>query len=376
MKDRFIDELFLYDWDEISEKILNVNDKNIKLVLEKTKQNIALSMNDFMSLLSPIAVNYLNEMCLISQQKTHRRFGKTIQLYIPLYLSNYCHNVCIYCGFNAKNSINRKVLNDEEILKELEIIKNMGYRHILLVTGDSKNKAGVDYILNAIKLVKPHFSSISAEIQPLEIAQYKCLIDAGLSSVYIYQETYNKKKYPFYHPKGEKSNFDYRISTPERLGQAGIYRIGLGTLLGLEDWRVEAYFLGLHLRFMSRNYWKTKYSISFPRIRPHTGGYQPNFPVSNKELSQLIWAFRLFDENVEIALSTRESVKYRNNMIPLGITSMSAGSKTDPGGYATNIYELEQFEVNDSRSPKELIAEIEKQNYTAIWKDWDNYLGR
>ncbi len=376
MKDRFINELLLYDWNEISEKISNTNDKNIKSVLEKAQRNIVLSMNDFMVLVSPAATNYLNEMCLISQQKTQRRFGKTIQLYIPLYLSNYCSNACIYCGFNLKNRIDRKVLNDEEILKEVEIIKNMGYKHILLVTGDDKKNADVDYILNAIKLVSPHFSSISAEIQPLETEQYRCLIEAGLSSVYIYQETYNKHRYSYYHPKGQKSDFDYRLSTPERLGEAGIYKIGLGALLGLEDWRAEAFFLGLHLRFLSRNFWKTKYSISFPRIRPHTGAYQPNFPVSNKELSQLIWAFRLFDENVEIALSTRESVKYRNNMIPLGITTMSAGSKTDPGGYATNIDELEQFEVNDSRSPKELIAEIEKQNYTAIWKDWDNYLGR
>ena len=376
MEDTFINELLLYDWNEMLEKILNVNNNNIKSVLEKARQNIALSMNDFMYLLSPIAANYLNEMCLISQQKTQRRFGKTIQLYIPLYLSNYCSNACIYCGFNLKNKINRKVLNDDEILKEVEIIKNMGYKHILLVTGDNKKKAGVNYILNAIKLVKPHFSSISVEIQPLETEQYKCLINAGLSSVYIYQETYNRNKYSYYHPEGQKNNFDYRISTPERLGKAEIYRIGLGALLGLEDWRVEAFFLGLHLRFLSRNFWKTKYSISFPRIRPHTGTYQPNFPVSNKELSQLIWAFRLFDENVEIALSTRESVKYRNNMIPLGITSMSAGSKTDPGGYSTNICELEQFEINDSRSPKELIAEIEKQNYTAIWKDWDNYFGK
>ena len=376
MKNKFIDELLQYDWNEIIKKINNINDKNVISALEKSKNDIALSMVDFMALVSPVAANYLQQMCVLSNKKTQRRFGKTIQLYIPLYLSNYCTNNCIYCGFNAKNNIKRTVLTDEEILKEVEVIKNMNYEHILLVTGEHNKKAGIDYLLNIIKLIKPYFSSISAEIQPLETEKYRTLIEAGLSSVYIYQETYNRNNYHSYHPSGTKNNFEYRLSTPERLGSAGIYRIGLGILLGLEDWRVDAFFLGLHLRYLRKNFWRTKYSISFPRIRPHTGGYQANFSINDKELSQLIWAIRLFDEDVEIALSTRESVKFRNNMLSLGITSMSAGSKTDPGGYSISVNELEQFEVNDARIPQELILEMERQNYTPIWKDWDSYLGR
>ena len=375
MENTFINELKLYDWQEIEAKILNVNKQNVLSVIEKSK-NISLNINDFIVLLSPAGADFLQQMAVLSKQKTQKRFGKTIQLYIPLYLSNYCSNVCIYCGFNNKNDIKRAILNDAEILKEVEAIKKMEFEHILLVTGEDYKKAGLDYLLNATELIKPHFASISAEIQPLETDEYKQLIRAGLSSIYIYQETYNKNKYQNYHLSGKKKDFEYRLATPERLGNAGIYRVGLGALLGLENWRVEAFFLALHLRFLQKHFWKTKYSISFPRIRPHAGAYQPNFPISNKELAQLIWAFRLFDEDVEIALSTRESVKFRDNMLSLGITSMSAASKTDPGGYSVHINELEQFEVNDSRIPHELIAEIKKQNYTAIWKDWDRYLGK
>jgi 2-iminoacetate synthase len=368
----FWNELGKYQQQNIYERKKN----DVLAVIEKSKKDIKLSLNDFITLISPVATDELDTIALLSRQKTQKRFGKTIQLYIPLYLSNYCSNNCVYCGFNAKNHIKRIILDDSEILKEVEMIKNMEYEHILLVTGENSKKAGIEYLLNAIKLVKPYFFSISAEIQPLKTDEYKLLIKEGLSSVYIYQETYNKEKYSFYHPIGKKSDYHYRLETPDRLGTAGIYRIGLGILLGLENWRKDAISLALHLRYLQKKYWRTKYSLSFPRIRPNAGKYKPNHPVNDKEFAQLIWAFRLFDEDIEIALTTRESIKFRNNMLTLGITSMSAGSKTDPGGYYTHINELKQFEVNDNRSPQELVKEIEKQNYTAIWKDWDNYLGK
>ena len=356
-----------YNWNEIEEKINNADVADVATALNSEK----LTENDFIALLSPAAEGFLEQFAQISRAKTQKRFGKTIQLYIPLYLSNYCDNDCVYCGFNAKNKIERIVLDDNEIEQEIIAIKKMGYEHILLVTGESPSKAGVDYLLNAIKLAKPHFASISAEIQPLTTEEYRKLIDAGLNTVYIYQETYSRAKYNTYHLKGKKKDYSFRLETPERLGNAGIRKIGLGALLGLENWRVEAFYLGLHLRYLQKHFWRTKYSISFPRVRPHLGGFQPNFPISDKELAQLIWAFRIFDEDVELALSTRESVNFRNNMLTLGITSMSAGSKTEPGGYAKNIDELEQFEVNDNRSAVDLEKEINKQGYLAIWKDWD-----
>jgi 2-iminoacetate synthase len=359
-----------YNWNEIAEKINNATENEVLAALNSEK----LNENDLMALLSPAAALHLEQMAAKSKEITQRRFGKTIQLYIPLYLSNYCTNNCVYCGFNTTNKIKRIKLNDDEILQELTVIKKMGYEHILLVTGEAESKAGMDYLLNAIKIIKPHFASISAEIQPLEMEDYKKLIAYGLNTVYIYQETYSKKNYNKYHLKGRKTDFEYRLATPERLGNSGIHRIGLGALLGLEQWQVEAFFIGLHLQFLQKYFWRTKYSISFPRIRPHTGDFQPNFPISDKELAQLIWAFRIFDEDVELALSTRESKNFRNSMLSLGITSMSAGSKTEPGGYSTNINELEQFTINDNRTAFELEQEINKQGYYAVWKDWDKFL--
>ncbi|MDR0927472.1 MAG: 2-iminoacetate synthase ThiH [Ignavibacteria bacterium] len=373
MKPTFFDNLLQYDWNEIANRIRNATDMSVTTAISNASNNTALTDDDIIALLSPAAAHHLEELATISRAKTQRRFGKNIQLYIPLYLSNYCTNSCTYCGFSGKNKINRKALTDAEILQEVNAIKEMGYEHILLVTGESTKHAGVDYLLNAINLIKPYFACISAEIQPLDTADYAKLIDAGLNAVYVYQETYNKNNYTIYHPAGKKSDFAYRLATPERLGDAGIYKIGSGALLGLENWQVEGFFLAQHLRFLIKHYWRSKYSISFPRIRPQVGGFEPKYPVSDKELAQLIWALRLFDEDVEISLTTRENATFRNNMLSLGITSMSAGSKTEPGGYATQHNRLEQWSINDSRSPIELVSEINKQNYSALWKDWDKF---
>jgi 2-iminoacetate synthase len=365
-----------YNWNEIEEKINNSTSSEVISALNSNN----LTENEIMALFSPAASNFLEELAKKSKEKTQKRFGKTIQLYIPLYLSNFCSNSCIYCGFSANNKIERICLTENEILQEIAEIKKMCYEHILLVTGEATQKASVDYLTKAINLIKPHFSSISAEIQPLEIEEYEKLIAAGLNSVYIYQETYHEKNYKKYHLKGKKSDFNFRLETPERLGKAGIYKIGLGALLGLENWRVEAFYLTLHLKYLQKHFWKTKFSISFPRIRPQAGNFQPNFPISDKELAQLIWAFRIIDEDVEMTLSTRESSRFRDNMMTLGITSMSAGSKTEPGGYTkkTNDLdvnkELEQFVINDDRNVEELKEEIEKQGYFSIWKDWDSFL--
>ncbi len=360
-----------YVWQDLSNEIYAKTNADVERALRKPQ----LDLDDFKALVSPSASNYLEQMAARSKAATQKRFGKTIQLYIPLYLTNTCINHCVYCGFNHTNKINRIILTDDKIKEEIDIIKKMGYEHILLVTGESPKEAGIDYIENAVKLVRPHFESISLEVQPLEIIEYERLIQSGLNAVYIYQETYNKERYRIYHPKGIKSDFEYRLHTPDRLGQAKIHKIGLGALMGLEDFRVESFFLALHLRYLQKTYWRTKYSISFPRIRPHEGVFQPNYPVNDKEFAQMIWAFRLFDNDVEIALSTRESPQFRDHMIELGVTSMSAGSKTDPGGYSNENIELEQFSVNDNRSPEEIIKSIHNQGYDVVWKDWDKIFG-
>lgn len=356
-----------YHWDKIGEEIC----AKTKTDVEHALQAQTLNIEDFKALVSPSASDYLEIMAKKSRIATQKRFGKTIQFYIPLYLSNECTNHCIYCGFNHTNQIARIILNDEEILSEVEVIKKMGYEHILLLTGESPKHTGVDYIEHVIQLLRPYFKQISLEVQPMSMEEYKRLIASGLHGVYVYQETYCKDRYTLYHPAGKKKDYNWRINTPDRLGQADIHKIGLGALLGLEDWRIEAVFMAMHLRYLEKNYWRAKYSISFPRIRPHVGGFVPNYVVSDKEFAQMIWAFRIFDNDLEMSLTTRESQDFRDHMVELGITAMSAGSKTDPGGYTTSDTELEQFSTNDTRNPKEMMKMIHNHGYEVIWKDWD-----
>ena len=366
----FYDEIKNLDWEESKQDIYSKTEKDVLEALNKSSNR---TLEDFKALISPAAFPYLESMAQQSQSITQKRFGKTIQLYIPLYLSNECTNGCTYCGFSHSNKIKRKTLTEQEILEEVESIKNLGFEHILLVTGEHHKKADFEYIKRAVQLVRDHFSLVSLEIQPLDETEYLELTKYGLNTVYIYQETYHEENYKKYHPTGKKSNFQYRLETPDRLGKAGIHKIGLGTLIGLEDWRTEALMLAKHLQYLEKSYWKTKFSISFPRLRPHQGNFTPNFPTNEGELVQLMTAYRLFNENVELSLSTRESANFRNHAMKLGITTMSAGSKTEPGGYAKSTNELEQFDVNDDRSPLAVCQMIQQNGYEAVWKDWSNY---
>lgn len=374
MQKDYIEEINHLDWDAVTSSISTKTEEDVRMALRKNR----LDIEDFKALISPVAAPYLEQMAAKSRQLTQQRFGKTMQFYIPLYLTNECTNHCVYCGFNHENKIKRIILTDEEILNEVKAIKKLGnFEHILLVTGESPRHAGVEYLENAIKLIKPYFSSISIEVQPLEQEEYERLIAAGLNSVYIYQETYHKERYTVYHPKGKKRDFNYRLDTYDRLGRAGIHKMGLGVLIGLEDWRTDVTMMAMHLRYLQRRYWKTKYSISFPRMRPHTGeGFKPNVILKDRELAQLIFAFRLFDHDVEMALSTREMPDFRNNMTQLGITSLSAGSKTEPGGYYSYPNALEQFEMADNRHPSEVLEAVQERGYEVVWKDWDHVLTR
>ena len=361
-----IDQL---EWSNIEQSIYCKTEKDVLLALSKEK----LSLDDFMALISPAAQPYIEKMAQKSQLVTQKRFGKTIQLYVPLYLSSFCENNCVYCGFSASNKIERKVLTYDEIEEEVKAIAKLGFQHLLLVTGEADVKAGVEYLKKTFDIIKPYISQISLEVQPLSEESYKYLIGHGLNTVYLYQETYRKDRYKSYHLSGKKSDYENRIDSYERLGRAGVHKIGMGILAGLEDWRTDSFFTAMHLSYLKKKYWKTKFSISFPRLRPHSGQFEPNFIMSDKDLAQLIFAYRLFDENVEIALSTRESAAFRDNMLKLGVTSMSAESQTQPGGYAypEKNKDLEQFSVNDDRTAKEMVEMIRRQNYEAVWKDWD-----
>lgn len=367
----FYNDILRYNWEEVKDKIYSKTKADVLKALKKVG---TVSVDDFMALLSPAASTYLEEMAKLSRQLTLKRFGNTIQLYIPLYLSNQCTNGCVYCGFNHNNPTERYTLSLKEIENESKKIKEWGFEHILLVTGEHPKKAGFYYIQEAIKKISGLFSQISIEIQPLQEDEYSNLADKGLHGVYIYQETYNKNNYPKYHPTGKKADFKYRIDTPERIGKAGIRKAGLGILLGLEDWRVDSFFTALHLRYLQQKYWKTNYSVSFPRLRPFEGNYHPNHEISDAEMVQLICAYRIFDENIELALSTRENPWFRDNVFPLGVTTMSAGSKTEPGGYCQKTSNLEQFHIADERSPEQIKNIIEKKGYEAVWKNWDQIL--
>jgi 2-iminoacetate synthase len=363
----FKEEIKKYNWDEVKSSIYGKTSADVERALRKPKRDL----EDFKALISPAAAPYLEQMAAMSQQLTQERFGKTIQMYIPMYLSNECQNICTYCGFSLDIKINRKTLSDKEILEEVKIIKAMGYDHILIVTGEANKTVGLDYFINAIRLIKPYFSNIAMEVQPLDQHEYEQLIEEGLNTVLVYQETYHKEDYKIHHPKGKKSNFDYRVDTHDRLGRAGIHKMGVGVLFGLEDWRTDTFFAATHLDYLEKTYWKSKYSISFPRLRPCAGGIPLKSEMTDKELVQLICAYRIFNQEVELSMSTRESETFRNNIIKLGITSISADSKTDPGGYANPAVNLEQFEIDDKRSTDTFIEVIKKQGYEPVFKDWD-----
>tara|TARA_R110000868_G_scaffold25380_6_gene98973 strand:- start:2851 stop:3975 length:1125 start_codon:yes stop_codon:yes gene_type:complete len=356
-----------YDWETIKSKIYKTTVTEVAQSLAKTKRNL----DDFLVLISPAAQPYLEQMAQLSHELTKKRFGKTIHMYAPLYLSNECQNICTYCGFSLDNKIKRKTLTESEIKLEVGALKKAGFDHVLLVTGEANYTVNINYFLNAIDVIKEQFSIISVEVQPLSTEDYERMHQAGVYSVLVYQETYHQEVYKQYHTKGKKSNFDYRLETPDRVGLAGIHKIGLGVLLGLEDWRTDSFFNALHLDYLQKTYWQTKYTVSFPRLRPAEGVIKPNFIMDDKDLVQLICAYRLWNEDLEISLSTREDEKFRNNIIPLGITSMSAGSKTNPGGYVVDPQSLEQFEISDERSSFEIASIISNNGYEPVWKDWD-----
>ena len=357
-----------YNWDQTLKGIFAKTESDVLRALGNSKRDL----EDFKALISPAAKPYLEQMAQLSSTITKKRFGNTIQMYAPMYLSNECQNICTYCGFSSINKIPRRILTDDEILREVSYLKSKGYDHILLVTGEATKTVGVDYIENAIQLIRAHFSNISIEVQPLMQHEYERLAESGLYAVLVYQETYHKAAYKKHHPKGKKSNFYNRLETPDRLGKAGIHKIGLGALFGLEDWRADSFFTALHLKYLQKTYWKTKYSISFPRLRPHSGGLEPKVEMTDSDLVQLICAFRLLDEDIELSMSTRENEVFRNNIVRLGITSISAESKTNPGGYVVEQHSLEQFEISDERSTEEVAEMLKTQGLEVVWKDWEN----
>lgn len=365
----FYDLLQQYPAADIQTRLDQVTPSDIDRALSRPK----LSTDDFLTLLSPIINDtQLETLAGLAHRITSQRFGRTIQLYAPLYLSNECHNGCKYCGFSADNhDLRRKTLNDTEILREADHLLRQGFQHILLLTGEAPEAAGVDYLEHVVRLLAPKFSSLSIEVFPMSKDDYQRLVAAGIDGLTLYQETYNQTLYPELHPYGPKSDFRFRLEGPERGGEAGLRRIGIGALLGLGDNLSDAFYTGLHARYLMQRFWRTQVTISFPRLRPAEGGFAPRSIVTDRQLTQLICALRLLLHDAGLVLSTRESAELRDNLLPLGITQMSAGSCTAPGGYEGDDGDGEQFSINDHRTPEEIRDLLAERGYEAVWKDWD-----
>ena len=327
-----------------------------------------------MRLLSPMAAPDLEAPAKKAHELTLRYFGRTIQLYTPLYLSNYCENACVYCGFNSANAVERKKLTLEEVEREAKIIAESGLKHILMLTGESRAMSPLSYIKDCVKVLKRYFSSLSIEAYPLDEDGYAELVREGVDGLTIYQETYDEITYGKVHPSGPKRDFKYRFDAPQRGAKAGMRSVNIGVLLGLNDWRKDIFLTGRHAKYLQDEYPDIEIGVSIPRIRPQIAGFKAPYKVSDKDLAQIIIALRLFLPRSGITISTRESPSMRENLLSLGITRMSAGSSTSVGGRLAEKPErslLPQFEISDSRSVAEIKSMLEQKGYQPILKDWE-----
>ena len=356
-------------------------------------------LEKFKRLLNPVNAEEFEKLAQLSAEITRQNFGYTMRLFAPLYLSNECINNCTYCGFSRSNAILRVTLNIDQVVAEAEHLHSLGFRSILLVAGEHPKFVSEGYLEECIKAIRNFIPSIALEVGPMETSEYQKMVTSGCEALIVYQETYDRSTYKDLHTSGPKKDFNWRLECPERAYHGGFRRIGIGALFGLSEWRNEALALASHLAYLQRKCWKANYTVSFPRIRPAAGGFNPTHNLSDKDFLQLVFAFRISFPEVGIILSTRESESLRNNISKLGITSMSAGSHTEPGGYTgkgtddlhytvrgkrielhsddnSNSFcstqsATEQFEINDDRSPKEICEILIENGLDPVWKDWD-----
>ncbi len=340
--------------------------------IARAQEAAGLGLEDFALLISPAAAAHLERAARAAHRITAERFGKTIALFAPLYLSNECVSTCAYCGFSRENEVARRTLAPSEIAAEARILAERGFRHVLLVTGEHPKSVDAGYLADAIRTVRDAgANSVAIEVAPLSVAEYRALARAGADGLTVYQETYDRAAYASVHLGGKKRDFAWRLGAPERGADAGMRRLGIGALLGLSDWRAEAIALAAHAQFLLRRAWRASLSVSLPRLRPAAGGFAPTHPVCDRDFVLLLVALRLAFPDVGITLSTREAAAFRDRLVPLGVTQMSAGSRTEPGGYSAPRSAEPQFEIDDDRSPEEVADAIGRLGYDAVWKDWE-----
>jgi len=363
----------LATWPEarLRELMARAGAEDVKRALRREQ----LFPEDLAALLSPQAAPFLEDMAQTAHRLTRQHFGRTIGLYAPIYLSNICYSDCIYCGYalHSGSSGSRRTLTPAEIRAECEILAGHGFQNILLLTGEAQKVAPVDYLAQAVAIAREYFVSVAVEVYALDEADYRLLVDRGLEGVTLYMETYHRETYAAVHRRGRKRDYDYRLEAMARAGRAGVRRLSIGALLGLYHWWADGFWMGLHARQLQKECWQSAISLSFPRLRHTPDRYQVEHLPTDRELVQLMLALRIFLPEVGFNLSTRESARLRDRLIPLGVTMMSAGSSTRPGGYAHLDHDaaLEQFEVEDRRSPAEVAAAIRRAGYDPVWKDFD-----
>lgn len=390
----FVEQFNALPLEHLQQASLSAGEGDVVRSLSRTTRGL----EDFARLISPVAGGSLESLCKESQSLTRQRFGNVIRMFAPLYVSNECINNCQYCGFSRDNPILRVTLTQDEMLAEAHALKEQGFRNLLLVAGEHPKFVSNGYLADCIRRLHAEIPSISLEVGPMEAAEYAEMVTAGADGLVVYQETYDRSVYDDMHTAGPKKRFDWRLKTPERAYAAGFRRLGIGALFGLADWRYEALSVAAHAEYLLKHCWKSQLTVSLPRLRPCAGEFEPLTHLADRELVQLVCAFRLCFPDVGLVLSTREPASLRDGLIPLGITMISAGSHTEPGGYTgvgkENLHLTErgrvkdlvagssewaspeklatkQFEIADNRTPEEIAGLIRRLGYEPVWKDWD-----
>jgi 2-iminoacetate synthase len=366
-------------------------------VLDNLPLERSTAVRKFEQLIAPRSAPEFERMAQSARSLTFQNFGRTMRLFAPLYLSNECINNCRYCGFSRDNPILRVTLSVDEVVAEARHLSQAGFRQVLLVAGEHPKFVSRDYLAECVRALAPQFSSIAIEVGPMETAEYVRIVEAGAEALVVYQETYDRRIYSELHTAGPKRDFNWRLDCPERAYRAGFRRLGIGVLFGLSDWRQDAIALAAHAEYLLKHCWQAQLSVSLPRLRPAAGGFQPQFEISDRELAQLVCAFRIVFPQIGIVLSTRERASLRDALVSLGVTMMSAGSHTEPGGYTRQGTEhlhrtvrgrivapdfdggedeiaTGQFEISDERSPAEIAAVLRSRGFDPVWKDWDQAL--
>ena len=357
------------------------------------------ALQQFETLLRAKSDAEFERLAQLSRALTSRNFGRTMRLFAPLYLSNECINNCQYCGFSRDNPILRVTLSVDEVVAEAKHLAQAGFRQILLVAGEHPKFVSGDYLADCVRALVPDFSSIAIEVGPMSTAEYRPVVEAGAEGLVVYQETYDRSLYHELHTAGPKRDFNARLDCAERGYRAGFRRLGIGVLFGLAPWKQDAIALAAHVEYLLKHCWQAQISVSLPRLRPAAGEFQPRFAMTDRDLAQLICAFRITFPQVSLVLSTRERADLRNALIPLGVTMMSAGSHTEPGGYTrqgvTHLHQTVrgriiapefadgqdqiatgQFEISDERSPTEIASFLRQHGFDPVWKDWDQALAQ